>query len=428
MNEPAATDPIESSAKDDHERVFEMLGSPEMQRRLEEARAQREKVLAAKAAAREAALLEQPDGIEEPVQPPTSPAPVVEAAVVQLPVTEAAVAPATAATDAVPLLSERREPKRAVLRAPPRAVVSPEAHVARKAMIIPVQSQPERRRPWIVSLVIGLVAGLALGAGLMRIAGLAPSTIETAAPSEQVTAPQADPGSEPVEEASSRLSNVQPTVALYPSVPTVPGSDDLLAPKPADPPPARPVTRTPGLPVPADDAAVSTASAIAPLDAAEWRPTPLPNPEAEEPPQLALGDTVAGVRPGPALVLAPPSTPDERPAPSLAAVATVPPVAEVPADPPADPGLQVTLLLPPDLSQPALYEARAALMISGVDPTTTSVARFGVARSEVRFFHPDDAADAERIATEMGAEARDFTDYRPTPAPGTLEVRLAQDG
>ena len=51
-----------------------------------------------------------------------------------------------------------------------------------------------------------------------------------------------------------------------------------------------------------------------------------------------------------------------------------------------------------------------------------------MAESEVRFFHPEDAPEAARIAAAVDATARDFSAYRPAPAPGTLDVWLAQDG
>jgi hypothetical protein len=100
-------------------------------------------------------------------------------------------------------------------------------------------------------------------------------------------------------------------------------------------------------------------------------------------------------------------------------------VATAPA--PASPRARVALHLSPVLSQTAIYDAQAAVTEAGLDLTGTSIVRFGVAESEVRFFHEGDAAQAARIAQRVGARPRDFSAYRPAPPPGTLEVWLAQE-
>jgi hypothetical protein len=42
----------------------------------------------------------------------------------------------------------------------------------------------------------------------------------------------------------------------------------------------------------------------------------------------------------------------------------------------------------------------------------------------VRYYHPEDAAAADLVAGAVGGVARDFTDFRPQPAEGTVEVWL----
>ncbi|MGB3179613.1 MAG: hypothetical protein WBA90_17200 [Albidovulum sp.] len=50
---------------------------------------------------------------------------------------------------------------------------------------------------------------------------------------------------------------------------------------------------------------------------------------------------------------------------------------------------------------------------------------FAISKTNVRFFHASDADTARELATEIGANARDFTSYEPAPPPGTIEVWLA---
>lgn len=51
-----------------------------------------------------------------------------------------------------------------------------------------------------------------------------------------------------------------------------------------------------------------------------------------------------------------------------------------------------------------------------------------ISESNVRYFHPADAAAAEAVAAELEAEARDFTTFSPAPPAGTIEVWLAGRG
>lgn len=51
-----------------------------------------------------------------------------------------------------------------------------------------------------------------------------------------------------------------------------------------------------------------------------------------------------------------------------------------------------------------------------------------ISESNVRFFHPEDAAAAEAVATALGAVPRDFTAFSPAPPEGTIEVWLAGRG
>ncbi|MBA3324488.1 MAG: hypothetical protein H0T41_04200 [Rhodobacteraceae bacterium] len=48
-----------------------------------------------------------------------------------------------------------------------------------------------------------------------------------------------------------------------------------------------------------------------------------------------------------------------------------------------------------------------------------------IGRTNVRYYHEADLSGARELATALAAEARDFTDFRPQPEPGTIEVWLA---
>ncbi len=173
-------------------------------------------------------------------------------------------------------------------------------------------------------------------------------------------------------------------------------------------------------PEPEDGPAVLTASA--PIAAEAWRPTALLAPEPSPPVPLEVSALPAVVRLEPVPALPAPPSADRLPPPEVgdAAVATV--------AAPAGPRPQVALHLSPGLPQTAIYAAQAAVTEAGLDLAGTSIARFGVAESEVRFFHDEDAAEAARISDGLDARPRDFSAYRPAPPPGTLEVWLAQDG
>jgi hypothetical protein len=50
---------------------------------------------------------------------------------------------------------------------------------------------------------------------------------------------------------------------------------------------------------------------------------------------------------------------------------------------------------------------------------------YKISSSQVRFFHRRDGVAAAALAERIGARSRDFTNYRPSPAVGTLEVFLS---
>jgi hypothetical protein len=345
-----------------------------------------------------------------------------------------------------------------VLRDPVR-VPRPEGVLAAMSAVQP-EPQPERQRSWALSLAAGLLGGLVLGVGLVGLAGSAPPWLMSAlgvegspVPGDGVDATARAPAAEPAPAGPATPVELAPTepVRLEPrpaepepaAAPAAPepalagfAASDVApaAPRLVDPPRSdpravlvqadrRPLRRRSApldAPEPEDGPAVLTASA--PIAAEAWRPTALLAPEPSPPVPLEVSALPAVVRLEPVPALPAPPSADRLPPPEVgdAAVATV--------AAPAGPRPQVALHLSPGLPQTAIYAAQAAVTEAGLDLAGTSIARFGVAESEVRFFHDEDAAEAARISDGLDARPRDFSAYRPAPPPGTLEVWLAQDG
>lgn len=374
----------EPSAEDDHARVLEMMGSPQMQQRLEEARAQRERVLAEKAATR--GPMAQDPKVRLAWDRELGSIGVV-----------GAVSPAQGEeAPALPWLVEPPEP------VPAQATSS---------------AQAAPRSAWLRSraagVALGLIAGVALGGGLMRLSAPAPS----GAPGESATASDASR-----EGAGEVLTSpAPPALAVVPAL--APAADRL----PSDLPTLQALSEAPAWGAPTrivetgtvEGGTVDPASA-GPVEVASGSLPALPAPRMDVGLEVAVAN-LAPVLSGPGPVLAEPPAPEPPP-----------PTQDAPDGPSGSlVGLdwQVALHLPPDTSPGLLQEVQATLRAVGVGLIVgTGASPFGVAQSEVRFFHQDDAADAARIATAMGAQARDFSAYRPAPPRGSFEVWLAADG
>lgn len=279
--------------------------------------------------------------------------------------------------------------------------------------------QPTGRRGWLRSgasgVALGLMAGVALGSGVVWLARPAPFA-PSAAP-EGATTPDASREEAGVAVASPAPSvlDVAPSLALVAARATS-GIPPLQV--PVDQPPDQDIPARAAEAGAVEDGTVDVTSA-APVDAALEVPSFLVVPDPEAGIQATTVGLPAMVRPGPFPALAAPPSSD-----------VLPLAQDVPPRPNSGlPNLdwQVALHLPPGTSPEALWEARSALRAAGVGLVAdTSVSRFGVAQSEVRFFHGDDAPGAARIAAAMGAQARDFSAYRPIPPPGTFEVWLVE--
>lgn len=204
-----------------------------------------------------------------------------------------------------------------------------------------------------------------------------------------------------------------------------------------------------------ETAALDAPNAIGPQDPA----APLPSDEtgptitALAPPSPAALDARPPVDPAPPPLLAPDGAPDET---LLAGLPTAP-RAETPANQPVEPvpavpEIAATPVTPPAPETPAPasiasarisvnYPASAAqtanaiaatLRASGAGATTVVPVGFSVSASNVRYYHAEDRAAAEAVAAVVGAtgpvETRDFTDFRPSPLPGIIEIWLSGQG
>ena len=87
---------------------------------------------------------------------------------------------------------------------------------------------------------------------------------------------------------------------------------------------------------------------------------------------------------------------------------------------------------PPTGAQSA-DEMVAALQASGAFEPSAVPVDFSISRTNIRYFHAEDKPAAEAAAKSLIAagadpEVRDFTDYRPQPAAGVVEIYLAGAG
>jgi hypothetical protein len=143
---------------------------------------------------------------------------------------------------------------------------------------------------------------------------------------------------------------------------------------------------------------------------------------------FAAAGPSAGPEAGPAPLVdrVPPALPAPVP-PAVAAEtgdpAPEPPVEAAPAPPRADEVL-VSILAPRDTAPERVAEAAGT--VGGLGYASRGPAEVGVTirQTQVRYYHPEDAVAAELVAAAVGGTARDFTDFRPQPPEGTVEVWL----
>jgi len=85
----------------------------------------------------------------------------------------------------------------------------------------------------------------------------------------------------------------------------------------------------------------------------------------------------------------------------------------------------VSLNAPASYDPQRLGELVASMRASGFPAKDPNLVNVAISKTNVRYFHSSDAAAAQALADIVGGQARNFTDYRPQPPQGTLEVWMA---
>ncbi len=85
----------------------------------------------------------------------------------------------------------------------------------------------------------------------------------------------------------------------------------------------------------------------------------------------------------------------------------------------------IHLRAPSSLAEDKLNAFASALSDTGFSVNPPKRVGFTVSNNHVRYYHSSDAEAAEMLAAAVDGAARDFTDYRPSPPVGTIEVWLA---
>ena len=389
MTESSTTDPAPPSVQEDHTQVIALLNSADMQKRLQDARVQRAKILEA----RKSGLTDPSDltanGGSSDFNSAVGPLGWDEASLIL-----------------------------------PAAV----------ALKQPVSEQPHRQ-PQSYSLVIGLLSGLVLGSGMMWYSGFrfpapaaAPDVAGTLVQQDQLAV---DADGKDVEKIAADHFGVDPVPPIQASLADSIHTDSPLDLPLADQSPVKPDFGAFQAPQGSDRVPIRTASATAPAEADRPLPVLRLNAAIEEKLPVVTGESPPAThqRTTPILDAAnatdqPPSMPiglmvPNRPAVLIGAISNS-------ATAPAGVPLQVALHLSPDLARADIDDARSTIATAGAVLVSTSLASFGVLQSEVRFFHQSDAQSAIKIAQDMRIKARDYSTFRPVPAAGTLEIWFAQ--
>jgi hypothetical protein len=107
-----------------------------------------------------------------------------------------------------------------------------------------------------------------------------------------------------------------------------------------------------------------------------------------------------------------------------AAMASPPVHRPLPPIPGAE-GLALRVIAPGTVPPDETEALVARLGELGIGDARVTPVRFKVSETHVRYYHREDAAAAEALASVLGTEARDHTAFRPRPPDGTVEVFVA---
>ena len=89
---------------------------------------------------------------------------------------------------------------------------------------------------------------------------------------------------------------------------------------------------------------------------------------------------------------------------------------------------EAVLNAPSTLTEEEINIVAASVRETGMSLDGVNRVNFKISAKQVRFFYSDDAKLASAVAQHIGAQARDFTDYRPSPPVGSIEIYLAGKG
>lgn len=442
MTEVAASMTSALGAGSDGPSIDDLLNTGTFHQRLAAARAEREKVLAARGGiAAEPQFLSGPKPWERPeylrgevrkARQEASPRPIMPRQ-----------PPRPAAPDPV-----AREVIETATPAPDAAIATA-APVEPADAVVPVVPT---RRPRLAQLAGGMALGVIVGVGMgfwfaraplsvadPRIA-VAAATPATQSPdagltaTAQVALPAADAA--PPRPDAPRLSDVVSVSAALPAItgggpvgPQMAVAPVAVAQSLAQPEPGVPAPVVVAAPAPDRLAAAELSQSVpergfsgsaAPLPVSFPVPRKgLPEIAAEALPALpgipeALGLPVSLTLPKAA-----------APAPGDTPLAAQP----IPAARLAPPGgIMLVVHAPAALTGAELATASDAVAAAGFGRIEPKAVDLNIKEANVRFFSPEDEPAAARIAVALGAELRDFTGFSPSPPDGTVEVWLAGRG
>lgn len=158
-------------------------------------------------------------------------------------------------------------------------------------------------------------------------------------------------------------------------------------------------------------------SAVPALYTQDARETPLPAPQITVSPAALspdLNNSPSASDPFPGDSMKPPS-------PAFSEVKPLVPKEQIEA-------LAVSLFVPARVSEDASNKALAVLTGEQTKVVATARVNFRVRQTQVRFYHPDDARNAELAAAALGGISRDFTGSGSKTRLGHIEVYLAGSG
>ncbi len=101
-----------------------------------------------------------------------------------------------------------------------------------------------------------------------------------------------------------------------------------------------------------------------------------------------------------------------------------------PSTPPLvlDAGLEIVLHYPNRVALASAEALTGTAANAGFTVDKLRPSGFSISKTNIRYFHEEDAAAAEVLADAIGGDVRDFTSFRPSPSKGIVEIWMAGRG